>query len=120
MNGIWCARCWVRYPVSFCWRHAAPLGFVGGILLALALSLLFKPFLWLLLLGLAFYAVVSLVAGIQVASRHGWRYLPVVPLLMLTYHLVYGASTIAGLLQQPWRSANTAGSLAHRNDFGSP
>jgi succinoglycan biosynthesis protein ExoA len=29
-NGTWMAQAWMHTPASFCWRHAAPLGFVSG------------------------------------------------------------------------------------------
>jgi len=96
LNGIWCARAWTRYPVCFCWRHAAPLVFAAGLLGALALGAMAKLFLWLALFGLVVYVAAASAAGVQIASKNGLRYLFITPPLMFSYHLVYGASTIAG------------------------
>jgi hypothetical protein len=99
VNGLWCARAWTRYPVSFCWRHAAPLLLVGGLLAGVfAGALLFRPLLWLTVLALAFYVLFGLAAGAQTARQHGWQYALLVPLLMMSYHLVYGGATIYGYL----------------------
>jgi glycosyltransferase involved in cell wall biosynthesis len=96
LNGVWCARAWTRYPVCFCLRHAAPLVFVAGLLSALVLGAVAKTFLWLALFGLAVYLAAASVAALQIASNNGLRYLFITPPLMFSYHLVYGASTIAG------------------------
>lgn len=99
LNGIWCARAWTRYPVSFCWRHAAPLALVAWLLLTLSLGIFFTPFLWLGLLSLCAYFLFSLAAGAQVAATHGWKYLFLIPVLMFSYHFVYGGFTLLGFFE---------------------
>jgi succinoglycan biosynthesis protein ExoA len=98
VNGLWCARAWTRYPVSFCWRHAAPLVLVLGMLAGLIAGAFLKPVLWLTLSAFAVYLISALVAGVQTGARHGWKYAGLAPLLMISYHFVYGAATIYGYL----------------------
>src|SRR5256884_6583029 len=89
LNGIWCARAWTRYPVCFCWRHAAPLVFAAGLLGALALGAMAKLFLWLALFGLVVYVVAASAAGVQIASKNGFRNLFINSPIMFNYHLEY-------------------------------
>jgi glycosyltransferase involved in cell wall biosynthesis len=98
MNGLWNGRCWRRYPVSFCWRHAAPLTFVSGVTGLLLLAPLFRPVLWLLALGICLYALLSLTAVAQIAWRGEWKGAVLAPCFMFTYHFVYGWATLVGLL----------------------
>jgi GT2 family glycosyltransferase len=98
LNGIWCARAWIRYPASFCPRHAAPLAFFCWVLLSALLCTTLKPILWVTIVSLILYMAASLVAGLQTAKSHGWHYVFVVPPLIFSYHFIYGASTVAGFL----------------------
>jgi succinoglycan biosynthesis protein ExoA len=97
MNGIWVPRMWVRYPGSFCWRHAAPLGLAGGLLGSVLIGLLYRPLLWAGLAGLAFYAAVTLATAFAIGARNGWKCSPYVALVMPCYHFLYGFGTLMGL-----------------------
>jgi len=101
LNGSWNAHCWRRYPVSFCWRHAAPLVFVSGLIALLLLALMFRPALWLLAFGLFLYMLLSLTAVAEIARRGEWKCALLAPWLMFSYHLVYGGATLLGLLHLP-------------------
>jgi glycosyltransferase involved in cell wall biosynthesis len=98
MNGCWNARCWRRYPVSFCWRHAAPLAFVSGVIGLSVLGEVFRPARWLLALGSCLYTLLALTASAQIARRGEWKCAVLAPVLMFLYHSVYGLATILGLL----------------------
>ena len=97
MNGVWLPRMWVRCPGSFCWRHAAPLGFAAGLLSSMLIGLLYRPLLWAGLAGLAIYLVVTLATAIAIGSRNGWKYTAFVALIMPSYHFVYGLGSIVGM-----------------------
>ncbi len=97
MNGIWVPRMWVRYPASFCWRHAAPLGLAGGLLSSLLIGVLYRPLLWAGLAGLAVYLAVTLATAAAIGARNGWKCSPYVVLLMPCYHFLYGFGTLMGL-----------------------
>jgi glycosyltransferase involved in cell wall biosynthesis len=98
LNGVWMGRSWTRYPVCFCWRHAAPLGFVSSLMVPLLLGLEIKRADLGAAAILIVYLLAALVSSVHIASRHGARYLLVMPLLFLSYHAVYGLSTIWGFL----------------------
>jgi len=97
MNGIWAPRMWFRCRGSFCWRHAAPLGFTGGLLSSLLLGLVCRPVLWAGLTGLAVYLAVTLVTAVSIGARKGWKISPFVVLVMPCYHFLYGLGTLMGL-----------------------
>jgi glycosyltransferase involved in cell wall biosynthesis len=97
MNGIWLPRMWVRCPSSFCWRHAAPLGFVAGLLSSILIGLFYRPVLWAGCAGLAIYLAATLATAIAIGTRHGWKYAAFVSLIMPSYHFVYGLGSIVGL-----------------------
>ncbi len=97
MNGIWAPRMWLRYRGSFCWRHAAPVGFAGGLLSSLLIGLLFRPVLWIGLAGLAIYLAATLGTAVSIGARHGWKNSPYVALVMPCYHFLYGLGTLMGL-----------------------
>lgn len=97
LNGVWVARCWRRYPVSFCVRHAAPLGLVGALAVPLILATFYPPFLNTSALLAATYLALAIATGLR-AAKVNWRYGFLVPLLMVSYHITYGVGTLWGLL----------------------
>lgn len=97
LNGVWIARGWVRYPVSFSWRHAAPVLFVLALLVPLLLGIAVPAAMWVSAAVLAIYAIAAILTGIQVALRTNWRQLFLVPVVMFSYHFVYGITTLIGL-----------------------
>jgi glycosyltransferase involved in cell wall biosynthesis len=97
-NGLWNARGWICYPVSFCWRHAAPLVFVLAMAVTLLLVLVYPLFKWAFIMALALYFLV-VVVGVATSSHHGgYHLLVLIPALTFCYHVVYGIGEIPGLL----------------------
>jgi succinoglycan biosynthesis protein ExoA len=99
MNGMWNPRAWVRYPISFCWRHAAPLAFAGGLLTIVLAGILMRPMVWIGGLVLAIYLTVAACLAITIGFRGGWKTVPYVLILMPSYHFVYGFASILGLFR---------------------
>lgn len=97
MNGIWAPRMWLRYPGSFCWRHAAPLGFAASLLFSLLLGLWYRPVLWAGFCGITLYLVLTLVTALSIGASHGWKCSPYVALVMPCYHFLYGLGSLLGL-----------------------
>ena len=97
-DGLWVARAWVRYPITFCYRHCAPL----ALFLALVLPLLFSrviPFASYFSLAVASaYVLLLLASSIQIGFRHGLRMLIVMPFLFLGFHTACGIGLLSGLL----------------------
>ena len=104
LNGVWSGRAWIRYPVCFCWRHAAPLAFVGALMLWLSLAPLSSVVFRTGAVIFSAYAAIVLGTALRLAFRHGWQYLALVPALTVAYHLTYGIATIGGLLTAGRRS----------------
>lgn len=97
LNGIWAPRMWVGFPASFCWRHAAPLGFAVGLLSSFLIGVWYRPALWAGLTGLAAYLATTAAAAVWVGARNGWKCSACVVLIMPSYHLLYGLGTMVGL-----------------------
>ncbi len=96
-NGIWGARCWMRYPASFCWRHAAPFIFVMTEIALLMLGIVCHALGILAGVTGLVYTCALLYAGAEIAVKNNWRYLFLVPGLIAGYHFCYGAATAWGL-----------------------
>jgi glycosyltransferase involved in cell wall biosynthesis len=117
MNGIWAPRMWLRYPGSFCWRHAAPLGFTGGLLASLLIGLFWRPVLWAGLTGLALYLAVTLATAVSIGARQGWKNAPYVAVVMPCYHFLYGLGTLLGLwLNEGARSGSRGAARTAKHD----
>ncbi len=95
-NGVWGARCWIRYPASFCWRHAAPFAFVSSLALLMLAGWHYRAAWMLALVLVAFYVGALVLAALQIAAKNNWRYLFLVPGLIASYHFCYGAATAWG------------------------
>lgn len=76
------------------WIHLVP---VACMILAAALLLLGQWKALILLLG--FYVLAVLYYSLRGALREGMRYLPVLPLLLATIHLGWGAGFVVGLFK---------------------
>lgn len=98
LNGVWMGRSWTRYPVCFCWRHAAPLAFVCSLLVPLLVSLVISRAALASAAILIVYLLAAVISSAHIASRHGMGYFAILPLLFLSYHMIYGLSTIWGFL----------------------
>jgi glycosyltransferase involved in cell wall biosynthesis len=96
--GVWVTVSWRVAPYSFALRHAIPMLFALALIAAAVAAgfhlLPFSPVL--LILGL--YFVVATVAALQLAWRHGWWYLPVLPILFFLRHLIYGLGSLVGIV----------------------
>ncbi|MBV9147162.1 MAG: glycosyltransferase family 2 protein [Acidobacteria bacterium] len=98
LDGMWVARAWICYPVTFCLRHCAPLALLCALLLPLAIAV-FAPGMALLSAAvLAMYLAIALASSAQLARKHGKWFLPILPLMFLSFHFVYGVGIVAGLL----------------------
>ena len=98
LNGSWNAYCWRLYPASFCWRHAVPALFVGGLIGSALLTVPFRAAAWLLACELFFYVILAMTAAVEMIRKGQWNCALLAPWLMLSYHLVYGGATLAALL----------------------
>lgn len=97
-DGLWVARAWIRYPITFCYRHCAPLALFLALVLPLLLSPVI-PFLAYLSVAVATaYLLLLLASSIQIGVRHGFRMLILMPFLFLGFHIACGVGLLSGLL----------------------
>ena len=80
------------------WMHLVPLLFLFGLILLVVLRL-WTPVIFLL----GFYVLAVLYYSLRIAIREGFRYLPVLPLLLMTIHLSWGLGFVVGLFRSQER-----------------
>jgi len=97
-NGLWVGRTWLRYPLAFCWRHAAPLALLTATALPLLLASALPACGWLSAVAFAAYLLVISAAALRMALAGNWQLSAIVFFLMMSYHFTYGAATLAGIL----------------------
>ncbi len=97
--GYWKIRVLQKHRRPASWRHVIPGLALAGSVLLLFLGA-FVPWLWnLLAVGVVAYLALSLYASVLVCLTSGdWRFLPVMPLVFLVFHLSYGAGSLMGLV----------------------
>jgi glycosyltransferase involved in cell wall biosynthesis len=98
VNGLWAARAWIRYPVSFCYRHAAPLVFITGLVGLIGLSFFRPGFRWILAAALSVYFFTVFFGSWGIACRHGARFFWLTSALVFCHHCVYGIGSWHGVL----------------------
>ncbi len=103
--GFWKVRTLVHHPGSVRWRQLVAPAFVVSLF---ATPIFVHWFGWLGVGHLLAYAVANLTASIITASRSGWRYLPVLPLVFFLIHACWGFGFLLGLGYWPVRDARAA------------
>jgi succinoglycan biosynthesis protein ExoA len=94
-NGVWNLLMLWANASTWRFRYFAPFLFDVWLVLFGVLSV-FKPvFLYPLLFALGLYALMLGVVMVQVGVRHGWRLVPLVPVVVFCYHVTYGLGTAA-------------------------
>jgi succinoglycan biosynthesis protein ExoA len=98
-----------RHPGQIRIRHLIPSLFVLCLLLSAALGL-FSPW-FALLFGVIVgcYVLASLLVALRIASREGWRYLPLLLLAFACLHLSYGTGFLVGVVRFLVRGMAPAG-----------
>ena len=92
--GYWRVRTLVAHPDSLRWRQLAAPGLCACLLLSM-LMLPFNIIVGMMCPGLYFFA--SVLASVVVASKRGWKYLPMLPALFACMHLSWGTGFWAGV-----------------------
>ncbi len=91
-----------RHPHVAMTRQFVPFFFVASLLVSGLLGLL-DPMWWRLgLVVLGSYVATSLLFSLYIASKSGWRYLPLLPVTFACLHLSYGLGFWVGLLRLAW------------------
>jgi hypothetical protein len=100
--GRWKVRTLEKHPDSVRWRQAVPPLFVIAFAGSLLLGLFWSLALWLFFLIIGCYLLASLVASTIAASRGGYRYLPILPIVFAVMHFAWGLGFCYGLLLIPF------------------
>jgi hypothetical protein len=96
--GYWKVRILQKYKIPASLRHLVPGTFVFLLLALLVLSLVWLPALWLFLLLVGCYAAANIAASFIVASKNGWKLLPILPIAFFCFHFGYGLGFFRGVL----------------------
>lgn len=96
--GFWKVRVLQKHPLQMRLRQFAPpvfsMALLGSALLA------FSPTLRFLSPGVPLlYLIVNFIVTIWMASRHGWRYLLLLPFIFSILHLSYGLGFLVGIIK---------------------
>jgi glycosyltransferase involved in cell wall biosynthesis len=105
--GFWKVRVLQKHPLQMSLRQFVPPAFVAS--LFISAFLLFFPFPSFILHPSSFilvlYILANLSASLYAASKHGWKYAPLLPLVFAILHISYGLGFLAGLFKfwNRWR-----------------
>jgi len=96
--GYWKVRVIRKHRSPAALRHLVPAIFVGTILVLSVASLVSSAALWGVAAILATYIVANLAASVLVCGWARIGLLPLMPVVLATYHLSYGFGFLAGVL----------------------
>lgn len=103
-NGVGVMQTLFQNPAALGWRHLAPGGFVGGMLLLAAQALAWPRLgLWILPAWGLYLAAVTVASLTALARRPGLHVLWL-PLVFLTLHFSYGFGSLAKLCSLPFEA----------------
>ena len=112
--GLWKIRVLQKHPRQMRLRQFAPPLFVTSLLSATLLLLFPIPYplsVIPLSLVLSVYLLANLVVSLMISARHGWWYMPLLPLTFAILHLSYGTGFLAGLVKFVDRWGDHAGKV---------
>jgi len=97
--GLGKVRVMRRHPGQIRLRHLIPSLFVLGLFVSAALGLLSPWFALLFGVFAGCYLLASLLVALRIASKEGWRYLPLLLLAFACLHLSYGTGFLVGVVR---------------------
>jgi GT2 family glycosyltransferase len=95
--GFWKVRVMQKHGKPAALRHLIPMLFVTANVLGAALSIFFKPMLYLWLLEIGLYLVCDVAAAMKV-SKGNSKLLKYIPLIFPILHISYGVGFMEGLI----------------------
>ncbi len=109
--GYWKVRVMQKHPRQMSLRQFVPPAFVATLII-FSLAAPFSPITRLMLgLVIGAYLLANLAAALLTALKHGWRYLPYLPVAFAALHIAYGAGFLYGLVKfaNKWGAADNHG-----------
>jgi hypothetical protein len=98
-NGYWKVRVLQKHLRQMRPRQFVPPTFVTALLIALFVSFLSFIGKVFLVVVLGSYILANLFASIWIASKRGWRYVFLLPVVYTILHLRYGSGFLVGLMK---------------------
>jgi len=95
--GLGKMRVVAKHPRLVRLRHLVPSLLVLALAVLALLALIHPVFALLLALVVGTYLVASLLISVRIASRYGWRFLPLVMVAFACLHLSYGTGFLLGI-----------------------
>ena len=96
--GYYKVRVLQKHPRQMSLRQFVPPAFVLAMLVSILLAF-FSDYRPVSLVIPVFYLLANSFASLYTASKHSWRYLPLLPLVFATLHISYGLGFLAGLFK---------------------
>lgn len=99
--GYWKIQMLRLHPRSVRIRQIMAPTFVLSLMVSGSLGLIIRPVASLFILIVGIYLMTALAFAIVTARRHGWRYLPILPVTLATIHFSWGLGFLWGLVHPP-------------------
>ena len=99
--GFWKVQMLRRHPRSVRWRQLVSPFFVASLIITGVGGRLFRPLTLLFRLIAGAYMSLAGLFTLRTARRHGWRYLPILPITFASMHLSWGLGFLWGLVRRP-------------------
>ncbi len=99
--GFWKVQMLKMHPRSVRWRQLVAPAFALSLITTGVLGRLYRPLAMVYRLIVLSYATLAGVFTFRTARRHGWRYLPILPVIFASMHLSWGIGFLFGLVRRP-------------------
>jgi succinoglycan biosynthesis protein ExoA len=95
--GYWKVRVIQKHKIPASLRHLIPGIFVLSLFILLLASLWWPIAIWAWLALVGIYVVCNVAASFHTAAQHGWKLLPILPVVFACYHFGYGYGFLYGV-----------------------
>ncbi len=113
--GFWKVRLIQKRGGIPSWRLAVAPCFVLGLILSLLVAAVTQNAWWALVV-LGPYLASNVVSSLSIAMRHGWAYLPLLPVAFCTIHLSYGSGFWVGIGRFSFKTHSSASAPSLQNE----
>lgn len=97
--GYWKVRVIQKHKIPASIRHIIPGTFLGSLIICMLFGTFFRVCRLTLLLLLSLYFLVNLLITLWICKNPlKWKYIPILPLIFMTYHFSYGYGFLRGIM----------------------
>lgn len=101
--GFWKVEMLNLHPGSVRWRQLVPPAFVVSLIATGLLGRVYRPLAAMFRLIVVAYATLAGLFTLRTVKGHGWKYLPVLPVVFASMHLSWGLGFLWGCVRIPRR-----------------